>query len=59
MNRNIPLTIDEIHTIRKEHSDRTKDLPNDEYYRLLEEEAAPVRTALERAKSQLAKVNSI
>lgn len=59
MNRNISLTIDEIHTIRKEHSDRTKDLPNDEYYRLLEEEAAPVRTALERAKSQLAKVNSI
>lgn len=59
MNRNIPLTIDEIHTNRKEHSDRTKDLPNDEYYRLLEEEAAPVRTALERAKSQLAKVNSI
>lgn len=59
MNRNISLTIDEIHTIRKEHSDRTKDLPNDEYYRLLEEEAAPVRTAIERAKSQLAKVNSI
>lgn len=59
MFRNISLTIDEIHTIRKEHSDRTKDLPNDEYYRLLEEEAAPVRTALERAKSQLAKVNSI
>ena len=59
MFRNISLTIDEIHTIRKEHSDRTKDLPNDEYYRLLEEEAVPVRTALERAKSQLAKVNSI
>lgn len=59
MNRNISLTIDEIHTIRNEHSTRTKDLPNDEYYRLLEEEAAPVRVALEHAKSQLAKANSI
>lgn len=59
MNRNISLTIDEIHAIRKEHSARTKDLSNDEYYRLLEEEAAPVRAALERAKSQLAKADSI
>lgn len=59
MNRNISLTIDEIHAIRKEHSARTKDLPNDEYYRLLEEEAAPVRIALEHAKSQLAKADRI
>lgn len=59
MNRNISLTIDEIHAIRMEHSTRTKDLPNDEYYRLLEEEAAPVRIALEHAKLQLKKADSI
>lgn len=59
MNRSISLTIDEIHAIRKEHSIRTKDLPNKEYYRLLEEEAAPVRAALEHAKSQLAKADKI
>ncbi len=59
MNRSISLTIDEIHAIRKEHSIRTKDLPNNEYYRLLEEEAAPVRAALEHAKSQLAKADKI
>ncbi len=59
MNRNISLTLDEIHAIRKEHSDRTKDLLNDEYYRLLEEESAPVRIALEHAKSLLAKAGSI
>jgi len=56
---NITLTIDEIHAIRREHSARTKDLPNDEYYRLLEEEAAPVRLALERAKAQHAEADSI
>ncbi len=56
---NITLTIDEIHAIRKEHSACTKDLSNDEYYRLLEEEATPVRLALERIKAQLAKTDSI
>ncbi|MCM1232698.1 MAG: hypothetical protein NC489_21440 [Ruminococcus flavefaciens] len=50
MNRNITLTIDEIHAIREEHSTRTKNLSNEEYRKLLEEEAAPVRLALERAK---------
>jgi len=50
MNHNITLTIDEIHAIREEHSGRTKNLPNDEYCRLPEEETAPVRLAPERAK---------
>ncbi len=59
MEDNITLTIDEIHAIRKEHSARTKNLPNDEYNRLLEEEAAPVRAALERARAQRTKTDSI
>lgn len=59
MKRNISLTIDEIHAIRREHSSRTANLPNDEYYKLLEKEAAPVRAALEHAKSQLAKADGI
>jgi len=59
MNHNISLTIDEIHAIRKEHSNRTKALPYDEYDRLLEEEAAPVRIALERAKAQYTKTGGI
>lgn len=54
MENNITLTIDEIHAIRKEHSERTKDLPIDEYVRLLDEETAPIRLALERAKSKYA-----
>jgi len=57
MNQNITLTIDEIHAIRKEHSTHTKNLSNDEYRKYLEEEAAPVRLALERAKKQYMKMN--
>lgn len=55
MDNNITLTIDEIHAIRKEHSERTKDLPANEYVRLLDEEAAPVRLAIERIKTERAK----
>lgn len=51
MENNITLTIDEIHAIRKEHSERTKDLPTDEYVRLLDEETAAIRLALERARA--------
>lgn len=54
MENNITLTIDEIHAIRKEHSDRTKDLPASEYIKLLDEEAAPVRLAIERIKLERA-----
>lgn len=57
MNQDITLTIDEIHAIRKEHSTRTKNLPNDEYRKYLEEEATPVRLALERAKKQYMEIN--
>ncbi|MCI9078331.1 MAG: hypothetical protein HFH68_05305 [Lachnospiraceae bacterium] len=59
MNDNIALTIDEIHAIRAEHSERTKNLPYDEYHILLEEEAAPVRLALERAKAKVKQSSSI
>ncbi len=31
MENNITLTIDEIHSIRAEHSERTKNLPFNEY----------------------------
>lgn len=51
MNKNITLTIDELRVIREEHSARTKNLPNDEYRKYLEEEAAPIRLAIERAKA--------
>lgn len=47
MNNGITLIIDEIHAIRKEHSEKTKDMNFDEYKRLLDAEAAPVRLALE------------
>ena len=50
MKNNITLTIDEIHAIRIEHSERTKALPLDEYRKLLDEEAAPVRLAIEHAR---------
>lgn len=52
MDNNITLTIDEIHAIREEHSARTRNLPIDEYTRLLDEETAPIRLALERLKKK-------
>lgn len=55
MENNITLTIDEIHAIRKEHSERTKDLPANEYIRFLDEEAAPVRLAIERIRMERTK----
>ena len=53
MNDGITLTIDEIHAIRKAHSEKTKDMDFDEYKKLLDAEAAPIRLALEHAKKQL------
>lgn len=55
MNHDIALTIDEIHAIREEHSIYTKDLSDDEYCKRLEEEAAPIRLALKRAKAEYTK----
>lgn len=52
MNQNISLTIDEIHAIRREHSSYTENMPNDEYRKYLEAEAAPIRLALEQAKTK-------
>lgn len=53
MNDGITLTIDEIHAIRKAHSEKTKDMNFDEYKKLLDAEAAPVRLTLEHAKNSL------
>lgn len=50
---NITLTIDEIHAIRQEHSQRTKNMNFDEYQKLLDMEIAPALLALDRAKKQL------
>lgn len=38
---NITLTNDEIHTIRMEHSEKTRNLPFEKYKRLLDAEIAP------------------
>lgn len=50
---NITLTIDEIHTIREEHSKKTKDMDFDEYKKLLDAEIAPMLLALDCAKKSL------
>lgn len=55
MDNNITLTIDEIHAIRKEHSEQTKDLPFDEYRKLLDEEIAPALKMLEERKNHTQK----
>ena len=47
---NITLTIDEIHSIREEHSQRTGKLNFDEYRRLLDAEIAPTLLALAHTK---------
>ncbi len=47
---NITLTIDEIHSIREEHSQRTKELSFGEYRKLLDAEIAPTLLALAHAK---------
>ena len=50
MENNITLTIDEIHAIRAEHSERTKNLSFDEYRKLLDDEIAPALRWLEESK---------
>lgn len=53
MENTITLTMDEIHTIREEHSRRTKDMNFEEYRKLLDAEIAPTLLALNRAKAAL------
>lgn len=50
MDKNITLTIDEIHTIREEHCQETKGLCFDEYRKLLDDEIAPILLSLSWAK---------
>ncbi len=51
MKNTITLTIDEIHTIREEHSRKTSGLPFDEYKKLLDAEIAPVLLTLNQLKA--------
>lgn len=55
MENNIMLTNDEIHAIRVEHSERTKNLPFEEYKRQLDSEIAPTLHRLEKLKKSYAK----
>ena len=55
MENTITLTMDEIHAIRAEHSQRTKDMGFEEYRKLLDAEIAPALLALNRAKTALKK----
>lgn len=55
MENNITLTNDEIHAIRVEHSERTKDLPFEEYKKQLDAEIAPTLRMLEELKKTHAK----
>lgn len=50
---NIALTIDEIHAIREEHSQKTKDMDFNEYKKMLDAEIAPTLLALDQAKKAL------
>lgn len=50
MENNITLTNDEIHAIRMEHSEKTKNLPFEEYKRQLDAEIAPTLRRLEEIK---------
>lgn len=47
---NITLTIDEIHAIREEHSEKTKGMDFNEYRAILDAEIAPTLLALAHAK---------
>lgn len=52
MGNNIMLTNDEIHTIRMEHSEKTKDMPFEEYKRHLDAEIAPTLRRLKELKKR-------
>lgn len=50
MDKNITLTVDEIHKIREEHYEKTKDMSFEEYKADLKSEIAPVLEMLESKK---------
>ena len=52
MTDNITLTIDEIHAIRSEHYEKTKDMSFDEYKKSLDAEIAPIMLILNAKKAQ-------
>jgi len=52
MNKNITLTVDEIHKIREEHYEKTKDLSFEEYKAELKAEIAPVLEMLDNIKER-------
>ena len=51
MENHITLTNDEIHAIRVEHSEKTKNLPFEEYRRQIDAEIAPVLRRLAELKA--------
>lgn len=54
MTDNITLTIDEIHAIRAEHYEKTKNMSFDEYKKSLDAEIAPILLILNKTKKHSA-----
>lgn len=52
MKKNITLTIDEIHSIREEHCEKTNGLSFNEYKKLLDDEVAPILLLLNQKKQK-------
>lgn len=50
MTKNITLTLDEIHEIRKEHDEKTKNMSFNEYKKSLNAEIAPILLKLNAKK---------
>lgn len=55
MENNITLTNDEIHAIRVEHSEKTRNLSSEEYRKFIEIEVAPIRSAIECLRKEYTK----
>lgn len=53
MKKNITLTIDEIHTIREDHFEKTNGLSFEEYKKLLNDEIASTLLLLRQKKGLL------
>lgn len=52
MNKSITLTVDEIHKIREEHYEKTKNMSFEEYKAELKTEIAPVLEMLESIRER-------